>query len=436
MLSLAGGLPSPSVFPYRSVRAELRTGEWVTADDEDGALSAALQYPVTPNPLLAMVTEHMSRVHRPCPRKTAIQQRGEEQEEEWKCLLTVGTTDATDKVARLLLERGDSVFAEEWTYPTFLQAVRAIGVTTLAVPMDHEGMLPEALDQACIRAASSGTQRLPKVVYLVPHGQNPTGASSSLARKRALYQVAQRHGLLIIEDDAYFYIQFPSSSSSLTESSSSSSSSSPSVVAMADVGAEVTLEQMPGLNHGPSYFSIDEDGRVIRMDSLSKLVAPMMRVGWVTASPCFIDALHRHSSLSSMGPSAFSTRILALDLAGPRWEQRARAVQLEYFSRRSLFLAAMQRHLTGLASWNVPQAGMFVWVSFPGVDDTRALMKLGAQTGILILPGDIFSASGPRQKTPFARLTFAAIDPSLFDEAFLRLSQLLKTVIIPTALVH
>ncbi|MDP2434134.1 MAG: hypothetical protein Q8P67_00135, partial [archaeon] len=59
MLSLAGGLPSPSVFPYRSLRAELRTGEWVTADDEDGALSAALQYPVTPNPLLAMVTEHM-----------------------------------------------------------------------------------------------------------------------------------------------------------------------------------------------------------------------------------------------------------------------------------------------------------------------------------------------------------------------------------------
>ena len=396
MLSMAGGSPSSSVFPYEKITVKLKTGETLTIDDSTSTspLSLSLQYPLGPGPLLPMIIEHMLTVHKPLRK----------QRKEWDCVLSTGSTDAIDKVIRMLMEPGDSVFAEEWSYPSFLQILRALNIRPLSVPMDHEGMIPSQLDDACLRLQAQG-KKLPQVIYLIPHGQNPTGTSSSLQRKRDIYNIARKYNLLIIEDDAYYNLQYPLQ------------------IPNPD---HPTVLDMPGLGNDPSFFSIDTDSRVIRMDSMSKLIAPMIRVGWITASVPFIQALQRHSSLSSLGPSAFSSGVLALELAGPRWEQRVRAVQLDYYLRRQSFLACMERHLHGLAEWGIPQAGMFIWVRFFGIKNTRLLMETGAKFGVLVLPGDMFSAEDAKRPSSFARLNFASIEPSLFGEALRRLAKAVK----------
>ena len=126
--------------------------------------------------------------------------------------MTVGTTDITEKTTRMLLEEGQVVFVEKYSYPSTMETFKSIEAKVVAVEMDEQGIIPAELEKECLRVKEKGW--IAKVVYLIPTGQNPTGITASLQRKKEVYQVAQKYGLIIIEDDSYYYLVISRSNSS------------------------------------------------------------------------------------------------------------------------------------------------------------------------------------------------------------------------------
>ncbi|OBZ65805.1 hypothetical protein A0H81_14224 [Grifola frondosa] len=205
--------------------------------------------------------------------------------------------------------------------------------------MDDGGLIPEELERILANWNEERGRR-PHVLYTVPCGQNPTGSTLSLERRKQIYEIAQRFDLIIIEDDPYYFLQYDSPTSQTT------SLDSPFM---------------------PSFLSLDVDGRVMRVDS--KIMAPGMRLGWITSNPGFHEHLVSYTDSSTQHPHGFG-QILITELLGAHGWQIAgfdrwvRSLRTEYHRRRGFFLDLFAREVasTALASASSPEAGMFVWI--------------------------------------------------------------------------
>jgi aromatic amino acid aminotransferase I len=224
-----------------------------------------------------------------------------------------------------------------------LETALPLGVKALSIHMDDQGLIPEHLDNVLSSWDEKERKaRKPFLLYMVPTGQNPTGATQSLERRKMIYALAQKHSLYIVEDEPYYYIQLPPFGSSDSFSNS-----------------KVRNELIP------SYLSLDVDGRVLRLDSLSKVLAPGSRMGWVTASEQVIEKFVRLNESSSQHPSGFS-QVIVFKLLNHHWGHSGffgwlEKVQAEYTSRRDTFVQACLEHLPAdITSWIPSEAGMFV----------------------------------------------------------------------------
>lgn len=256
--------------------------------------------------------------------------------------MTVGSTSAWDSTLRMFCEKGDYVIFENYTFASALETAWPLGIKTLSVAMDAEGLIPEALDEELLTwDESKRGARKPFLLYMVPTGQNPTGATQSLKRRKAIYRLAQRHDLYIVEDEPYYYLQ----------------------LSRCEVNKSSDVTQTCGLIQ--SYLSLDIDGRVLRMDSLSKVLAPGCRTGWVTASQQIIEKFVRQNETSSQAPSGFST-VIIFKLLNHHWGHRGffkwlEKIQTEYTWRRDTFVQACIDFLpNGIAHFVPSEAGMFV----------------------------------------------------------------------------
>ena len=259
------------------------------------------------------------------------------------CTLTLGNSDGITKCFRLLGEPGDTFLADEFTFSSVTNVPLAQGIKWVGVKMDAGGMLPADLERV-LATWDPARGRRPHVIYLVPCGQNPTGSTLSLARRQAIYALAQRFDLIIIEDDLYYFLQYAAPSHATTP-------------------AETPFAR--------SFLSLDTDGHVVRVDSFSKIMAPGMRLGWITSSAAFHAALVAYTDSSTMHPHGFGQMLIAEMLApgGGGWElagfdRWVRSLRAEYHRRRAHFLALFEKEVapTGLASADCPEAGMFVWI--------------------------------------------------------------------------
>lgn len=284
--------------------------------------------------LLRWITEHTEMVHRP-PYL------------DWACTMTVGSTSALDVTLRLLTQPGEYIISEEYAFATAVETAAPMGVKVAGVAMDEQGLLPSALDELLTHwdEKKRGAAR-PKILYTVPSGQNPTGATQGVERRQEIYKVCQKHDLYIIEDEPYYFLQMPAYSPNQTEPSSLSHN-----------------EFLKGLI--PSLLSMDVDGRVMRMDSFSKVMAPGSRIGWITASEQIVERYKLHAELSTQGPSGISQLVL-YKLLDEHWGHGGYLdwlahIRRSYTKRRNILLAACERHLPrDIVSWNPPRAGMFV----------------------------------------------------------------------------
>ncbi|KAI0175770.1 pyridoxal phosphate-dependent transferase [Hypoxylon sp. FL1284] len=277
--------------------------------------------------------------------------------------------------------RRDALLTEEYTFSTALETAAPLGVAVFGVPADAEGLRPDRLDDT-LRGwdpARRGGRTRPAVLYTVPSGQNPTGATQGEARRRAIYDVCRRHDVFVIEDEPYYFLQMPP-----YEGGGKSSSS---VSAAATTTPEAFLEGLI-----PSLLSMDTDGRVLRMDSFSKIAMPGARVGWVTASEQVVERYIRHAEVASQGPAGLS-QLLLYKLVDETWGHEGFLAWLahlraEYARRRDALLAACDAYLPrDLVSWVPPRAGMFLWLQVDHTQHPQAGTK-----SILEIEDDIFES--------------------------------------------
>lgn len=357
MISLGGGLPCPDYFPIEQIDIKVPTvphfseeetrksGTVLTSGKHDVSegksvydLSIALNYGLGSGSaqLVRFVTEHTEIVNNP-------------PYADWHCALSVGSTSATEQAYRMFCERGDYIMSEEYTFASAVETATPLGLKVVGIKMDDQGLLPESMDSILsswdVQARGA---RKPHLLYTVPSGQNPTGATQGAERRLAIYKVAQKHDVYIIEDEPYYFLQMQPYTGA----------DSPSVPPPENNSA--FLKALV-----PTLLSMDVDGRVMRMDSFSKVIAPGTRVGWITASEQIVERFIRHNECSNQNPSGISQLIL-FKLLDESWGHDGYLkwlinLRMEYTERRDTILAACEKYLPReIVSWTPPAAGMFV----------------------------------------------------------------------------
>ncbi|KAL1841118.1 hypothetical protein VTJ49DRAFT_7396 [Mycothermus thermophilus] len=441
IISLGGGLPCPEYFPISSLSLHIPIppnfsesdtlsgggGETVTIGKYDAAstnqpaaeydLSIALNYGQATGSaqLTRFVTEHV---------ELAL---GAPPYADWGVCLTPGSTAALEQTLRMLCDgvgRRDTLLTEEFAFSTALETAAPLGVGVVGVPMDGEGILPREMERILAewKPEERGGRRRPHVLYTVPSGQNPTGATQGVERRREVYEVARRWDVIIMEDEPYYYLQM----------------GQPGEQQKASRGVEEFLEGLI-----PSYLSMDVDGRVVRMDSFSKVVVPGSRLGWITASAQLVERFVRHAEVANQGPSGFSQVILH-KLLDERWGHEGYLRWLmhlseEYTRRRDVMVAACSEFLPKeVVSWNPPRAGMFHWLKVrhelhPDAT-SKSILEIEEEIfnrciakGVLVARGAWFRAD--QDKPPsglYFRTTFAAATPDNMREAIRRLGEAIR----------
>jgi aromatic amino acid aminotransferase I len=362
LISLGGGLPCPENFPLEEISIKVpappgfseeetaksgtvvKTGKYDVSNGHGAYdLSISLNYGlgVGSAQMIRFVTEHTEIVCNP-------------PYEDWQCALSVGSTSALEQAYRIFCERGDYVLSEEYTFASAVETALPLGIKFVGVKMDAEGLLPESMDEILTNWDSTARKaRKPRVLYTVPSGQNPTGATQGTSRRQAVYKVAQKHNIFIFEDEPYYFLQM-----------------------QPYTGPDAPAVPAPKSNEEflkaliPTYLSMDTDGRVMRMDSFSKVIAPGTRVGWITASEQIIERFVRHNECSNQNPSGIS-QIVLYKLLDETWGhggylQWLIHLRLEYTRRRDAILEACEKFLPkDIVSWDPPAAGMFVGFPSP-----------------------------------------------------------------------
>ncbi|KAH8814944.1 aromatic amino acid aminotransferase-like protein [Xylogone sp. PMI_703] len=451
LISLGGGLPCPEYFPIESLsfksptpphfsEAETKTtGQVLTAGkydilEADGSydLAVALNYGQGTGAaqMLRFVTEHTEMINNP-------------PYDDWQCCLTVGSTHALDQTYRMFCERGDFIMSEEFTFASAMETALPMGINCVGIKMDSEGLLPESMDEILSNwDEKERGARKPFLLYTVPSGQNPTGATQGFERRKAIYRVAQKHDVYIIEDEPYYFLQMEPYSSPATSSTNGAIITS---AAPATTTNDAFLRALI-----PTYLSIDTDGRVMRMDSFSKVIAPGTRVGWITASAQIVERFTRHNECSVQNPSGLSQMVL-YKLLDESWGHEGylswlRNIRTEYTRRRNGLLHACEKFLPReVVSWNPPAAGMFLWMKVNhklhpkydalSYDQLEEQIFLAAvDKGVLVSRGSWFLAERSehaRGKVPdemFFRATFAAATEDKMTIAIERFGEAIREI--------
>jgi aromatic amino acid aminotransferase I len=245
--------------------------------------------------------------------------------------------------------RGSYILSEEYTFATAVETALPLGVKVAGVKMDSQGLLPQDLDSVITNWDEKARGApAPWLLYTVPSGQNPTGATQGTQRRKEIYKVCQKHDIYILEDEPYYFLQMQPYTGPNAPSVPLPKSHDEFIKALI-----------------PSYLSMDTDGRVLRMDSFSKVIAPGSRVSWITASEQIVERFVRHHEVSTQNPSGMA-QIILYKLLDVEWGHGGYLdwllyIRQEYTDRRDSICNACEKYLPKeIASWNAPAAGMFV----------------------------------------------------------------------------
>jgi 2-aminoadipate transaminase len=346
IISFAGGLPAPELFPVDNV---LRATECVLR--ERGA--DALQY--SPSEGFAPLREVFAAESR----KRGIDCCGE------NILIMTGSQQPLDLAGKIFLDAGDCVLTESPTYMAAIQAFQTYGARFASVPTDDEGLIPDELPALIERER-------PKFLYTIPNFQNPTGVTLTAKRRETLYSIAARYGLIILEDDPYGALRY--------------------------AGKAI-----------PPIKALDTEGIVIYQSTISKTIAPGLRVGWVVASEEIRGKLTIAKQAADLHTSSLDQRIVHRYLTDFDSQGHIELIRRSYGERFSVMDAALRETMPPGFTWTRPEGGMFLWVTCPEGVDTNELMRASLARKVLFVPGQNFfsDASGLR----FMRLNFSNASP-------------------------
>ncbi|MGY4982747.1 aminotransferase-like domain-containing protein [Streptomyces sp. 900105755] len=357
VINFAGGLPAPELFDREGIAAAFRAVL-------EEAPERALQYSTTEGEpaLRQRLAARISARGLP----TAADD----------LLVTTGSQQALSLLASALIDPGDTILVESPCYLAALQVFGLAGARVLPVPGDADGVDPAALEEL-IRAER------PKLLYLVPTFQNPTGRTVPAARRAALATTAARHGLWIIEDDPYGELRYDG-------------------------------DHVPWIASFPGA-----EDRTVLLGSFSKVMAPGLRLGWLRAP----GALRRACAVAKQAADLHTPTLN--QLAAARYldvlDAHVAKVRAVYGERRDAMLTHLADALPAGSTWNRPEGGMFLWARLPSSYDTTALLRQVVEQNVAYVPGEPFYAADPDRST--LRLCFVTQTPEQIAEGLRRLAK-------------
>ncbi|MBC7982402.1 MAG: PLP-dependent aminotransferase family protein [Candidatus Obscuribacterales bacterium] len=342
VISFAGGLPSPATFPIARIAAAC--SQILSIDPH-----AALQYGPTEGyfPLREWIAAR-------CRQNGADVVAA-------NVLITTGSQQALDLIAKVLIEPGRNLLVETPTYLGALQAFSLFEPRFVAVPCDEHGPLPSEVAEAAKEQAS--------FFYLLPNFQNPSGRRIPLQRRIELIAAAKQRDLLLIEDDPYGELSY---------------------------GGEKL----------PSLLSMHPQG-VIYTGSFSKILAPGLRVGFVVAPEPVYRKLVQAKQAADLHTPSFTQRIVYEVVQNDFLEAHIPVIRDLYANQCKAMLAALQQYFPKQAQWNTPAGGMFIWVTLPKKIDSAELLQKAIARNVAFVPGAPFFAETPEHNT--LRLSFVTV---------------------------
>jgi 2-aminoadipate transaminase len=366
VISFAGGLPAPEVFPVERFKEAcdrvLQTQPTV-----------ALQYGPTEGyrPLRELIVAHMARYGIIATVDNV--------------LITSGSQQALDLIAKLLINRGDRILVESPTYLGALQAFDLMGAEYVTVPIDDHGLQTCNMEEAL----RSG----PKFMYILPNFQNPGGVTLSRPRRDQLVLLSDKYGIPIIEDDPYGQLRYEGE----------------------HISPLVVLDRT-NLSRDVGY----KLGNVIYLSTFSKVLAPGLRIAWIVAPPDVIAKLVQLKQSTDLHTSTFAQMIAYEAARDGFMEEHVKLIRKVYKERRDAMLAALQDYFPPEVSWTHPHGGLFLWVSMPpGVDSSR-LLESALRQDVAFVPGEPFFPAG--DTASHMRLNFSNAQPDQIREGIRRLS--------------
>lgn len=358
VITLSGGFPAPETFPV-AVLAEL-TGR-LLADDA----AVALQYSPTrglPSVRAAIADRLAAREGR--------------RPDDAELMVTSGGIDALELLAKSLLDPGDVVLVEAPTYLGAIMAFAGYQADVRGVPMDKDGLDVEAL-----ATLLAGGLR-PKLLYTIPDHQNPSGRSMAPDRRRRLAALAERYGLLVVEDVAYRDLSF------------------------AD-------------DRETSLWTLAPDV-VVQIGTFSKTFFPGVRLGWATGPVALVAQMVQAKQNSDQCAGALGQRLVEDYLRGGHLDRQLIASRSLYAGRCRAMMAALEREMPAGVSWTRPTGGFFSWLTAPAGTDTQALAGLAREARVAFVPGPPFYPDGRGQRE--LRLSFSRVTEPDIDEGVRRLA--------------
>ena len=294
-------------------------------------------------------------------------------------ILGDGSGQHLQVITEALVDPGDVVLTDEFVYGGTLATLRRFRADIQGVPCDDEGMQPDAVESALERVSSEGKKT--KIIYTIPTFQNPQGWTMSLERRKALVRISQRYDVPILEDDCYVDLQYD--------------------------GEPV-----------PSIHSLDDTGRVLYVGSFSKIIAPGMRLGYMTGPPEFID---RAMAIKS-GGGVNQLAALAVHRFSPRLDGHINKVKDILRVKRDTMLAALGENFGTAATWSRPEGGLYIWLRMPEGTDLTAVQEAAFSADVGFSVGTALAADGVSGRN-YARLCFGYNTPEEIHEGIARLAE-------------
>jgi 2-aminoadipate transaminase len=367
VISLAGGLPDTSTFPAEDFAALMAH---VAVD----SAAAALQYGPTEglDELKACIVEVM-----------AAEGMAPDTED---LIVTTGGQQAIDLITKTLVDPGDAVVCEAPTYPGAVPTFCSYEADVHQVSTDEDGMRIDELEGLLGALAREG--RRPKFIYSVPSFQNPAGVTLSEERRRRLVEVAREHEVLIVEDNPYGLLRY-------------------------DGEPQSTL------------YSLDGGDYVLYVGTLSKILSPGIRIGWVAAPPPVLEKIGLGKQAADLCTSTLTQYFVREYFGEGRWREYIADLVEIYRDRRDAMLDALERHFPPQAEWSHPEGGLFLWATLPDYIDTTDLLAKALRENVAFVPGRAAYADGVRGASSM-RLNFSGSDEDELREGVRRIGAVIS----------
>jgi len=378
MISLGGGYPNPDTFVFDRIDVRFKGGTVATLEGKE--LVAASQY--GPSDAHAALREEVIKWHRA---KDGVELDGS------RIVVLNGCQEGLFIMAYLLAGEDDSIALDEPTYPGALAAFQSFTRSFVAIPLDENGTDTAVLGRRLREIAGAG-KKLPKFIYTVPSGHNPAGVALSVERRQRLLDVASEFDLLILEDDPY------------------------------------QLVRLDGSSPPPTLQSMDREGRVVRLDSFSKVFAPGLRIGYASGSPEMIRQFELFKQSANLHTSMFIQALLHkyMTVGGHGAFREHIKRNCEFYRRnRDVMIDAAREFLPPAVTYNIPNEGLFVWFVLPEACDTRRMMdERCRELKVILVPGGAFSTLGGLKNC--MRASFSMVSPDEIREGMRRFGEMVK----------